>query len=130
MSAFSTFLANKVLDHVLRGQVYTPPSELFIALLTQNPTPGNIGTEVDTTGSGYARQSVTFGIASNHEIKNIGDIVFSEATSDWGTITHIGIYDSSTGGELLFFGGLENSRPIFTGDTLRFNAEDLVISVI
>lgn len=129
MSAFSSYLADKVLNHVLRGQVFTPPSGLYIALFTTDPTPGSTGTEVSTVGTGYTRQSISFSVALDQEIKNSNDIEFSGATSPWGTVTHVGIYDQDAAGNLLYYGELENPRAIFEGDLLRFSTDDLVISI-
>ena len=44
----------------------------------------------------------------------------SDAGGDWGTITHIGIHDASTAGNLLWHGSLTVSKTVSDGDTLQF----------
>jgi hypothetical protein len=128
MSALSSYLENKIADHVLGGTVYTPSSTVYFALFTASPTEAGGGTEVSTSGTGYTRVAVTnnatnFPAASNGEKYNAANVTFPISTSDWGTISAFGIYDSG-GSNLLFFGALSASRNITTGDTARFTAGD------
>ena len=87
MSAISDYLENKLIDHVLRGVTYTRPSKVYAALYKTNPTDADTGTEV--SGGSYARQEVTFSAPVDGETSNASDILFPEATSDWGDITHL-----------------------------------------
>lgn len=79
----------------------------FLALFTTTPTEGAAGTEV--TGGSYARVQVlsaSIGTASGtttRSISNTALITFPEPTASWGTVTHIGVYDASTGGNFLSF---------------------------
>ena len=52
-------------------------------------------------------------------------ITFVTATASWGTITHVGIFDKVTGGNLLFHGALTASKAVGNGDTFKFNANEL-----
>lgn len=127
MAAISVYLSNIILNEVLRGVDYTPPASAYLALYTDDPTANDIGTEV--SGGGYARQIVTFSNASGGQIVNDVDIVFPQATASWGTITHIGIRDASTGGNLLFYGPLDISKTIDSGDQLKIPAGELTITL-
>ena len=127
MAAISTYLANKLLDHTLRNVAYTPPATVYVALYTSNPGPGDTGTEV--SGGGYARQQATFNVASGGQITNDADIIFPVATASWGTVTHIGIRDASTGGNLLYYMPLDVAKTIDAGDQLKIPAGQLTVSM-
>jgi hypothetical protein len=125
--SMSDYLENAILNAVLRNTAYTSPSQVYIALFTSDPTDAGTGTEV--TGGGYARQQITFNAPSNGQVTNSADILFPVATASWGTVTHIGIYDASTGGNLLFHGALTTSKTISTDDQLKIAAGDITITL-
>jgi hypothetical protein len=107
------FLENAMLNHVLRGNTggtaYTQPSAIYIALFTAAPTDVGGGTEVGSSGTGYARQQVTFAAASAGQTMNTNDIVFPKSTAAWGTVTHFALIDLATGGNMLYYGPLSAS---------------------
>ena len=120
--AVSNYLATALLNQVFRNTNYTRPTTVYAALYTSNPTGADTGTEV--AGGGYARQAITFGapalLSGKMTIKNTVDIAFPVASADWGAVTHIGIRDALTGGNLLYYGTLDNPRSILTNDVLKF----------
>lgn len=123
MSALSDYLENEIADHILGGGDYTRPATVYIALFTAAPSDAGGGTEV--SGTGYARVSVTNN-ATNWPAASIGAkangtaITFPAAGASWGTATHFGIFDASSGGNLLFHGALTTSKSIGIGDTPSF----------
>jgi hypothetical protein len=125
--SMSDYLENALLDAVLRNTPYTSPSQVYVALFTSDPTDAGTGTEV--SGGGYTRQAVTFNAPSNGQVTNASDILFPVATASWGTVTHVGIYDAQTGGNLLFSGALTTSKTISTNDQLKIAAGSLSISL-
>jgi hypothetical protein len=125
--SMSDYLENALLNAVLRNTPYTSPSQVYVALFTSDPTDAGTGTEV--SGGGYARQPVTFNAPSNGQVTNAADILFPIATASWGTVTHVGIYDAVTGGNLLFHGALTTSKTISANDQLKIAAGDLSISL-
>lgn len=127
MAAISTYLANKLLDHTLRGIPYTAPTTVYVALYTSDPGPENTGTEV--SGGGYTRVKAVFKASSGGQITLDRDVEFPVATATWGTVTHIGIMDSPTGGNLLYFMPLSNPKFIDTGDQLKIPAGQLTINM-
>lgn len=131
MSALSNYLENKLLDHALRATAYTAPTTLHVALYTSNPTDADTGTEV--SGGSYARVSLTpataFGAAAAGSISNAADITFTTATAAWGTITHFAIRDAATAGNMLVYGALTASKVVANGDTFRFPAASLTITL-
>lgn len=130
MAGKSTYTANKVLDHLLRGQASTAPSALYVSLFTVSPTAAGGGTEV--SGGAYARKAVTFsgagggGAAANGQVTNVADVVFDTATADWGTVVAFAIHDALTSGNMLYFASLAASRLIQTNDAVKFPATTIV----
>lgn len=117
------------LNAALRGQNFTAPPSVFIALYTSNPTDSDTGQEV--TGGGYARQKVTFlesVITDRRAVtRNVDDVPFPAATASQGLVTHIGIRTAVTGGNLIYHGALKNPRTIMENDLVRFIASQIVI---
>ena len=129
MTALSNYAELKVLDHLFRNTSYTSPSA-YMALFTDDPTDAGTGTEV--TGNGYARVQIDnkMAAAASGQIVSNADITFPTATGGaFGTITHIGIYDASTSGNLLAHGALSASRTISDGDTFQINSGSLTITI-
>ena len=127
MAAMSNYLENALVNAVLRGTNYTSPSAVYLALFTSDPTDAGTGTEV--SGGAYARKAITFGAPSDGVAVSSADVLFPVATASWGTITHIGIYDALTGGNLLFHGVLTNSKTIAADDQLKIAAGDVSITL-
>jgi len=126
MSAKSNYLEDAVLDHVLGTSALTSPT-VYISLYTSNPNEDDSGTEV--SGSGYARISASFNAASSGTAT--GPTVAKEFTASggaWGTVTHFGLHDASTLGNLLYYGALTASKTIADGDTLRFDADSISVT--
>ena len=127
MAEFTDFMENKIIDHMLRNQAYTPPSTVYVALFTTATTDAGGGTEV--SGGSYARQAVTLAAASGGASENSADITFPTATADWGTITHVALMDALTGGNMLMHTPLDASKTVNNGDTFKINAGDLDVTV-
>ena len=127
MSKMSNYLENAILNATLRGTQYTSPSTVYIALYTSDPTDADVGTEV--SGGGYARQPVTFGAPSNGIVSNSAKVEFPVATALWGTITHIGIRDALTGGNLLYYGPLTAARTVDVDNQLIFNVGQITVTL-
>jgi len=127
MSLSNTF-ETRVLTWLLTGDAVTRPSSFYVALFTSNPDEDASGTEVSTSGTAYARQSVSFSVSGN-TASNSAAIEFPTATASYGTVTHIGVFDASTAGNLIAYAALSTSKAIDTGDVLRLPANDLDITM-
>ena len=123
---FSSYVDNKLIDHLLGSGTYTKPSALYVALFVGNPASG--GTEVTTSGSAYARQSAAFTISTN-SASNTAAIEYPTATASWGTIDYIAIYDASTAGNQLVSAALSSAKTIASGDVLRIPASNLSVTL-
>jgi hypothetical protein len=122
----SNYAENKLLDHILGTTAYTKPT-VYLALFTTDPTEAGTGTEV--SGGGYARKTITFNASSNGSSSNSADVLFPAATGSWGTVSHIGLYDALTGGNLLWHGPLSASKTIGTDDEFKLGAGRLSVSI-
>jgi len=127
MSKISNYLENVIINHFLRNTPTSSPSAVYLALYTSDPTDADTGTEV--SGGSYARQAITFSAPSNGSTSNSSTITFPTATGNWGTITHMGIRDASSGGNLLFYGPLATSKTITTGDQFIVNSGNLTVTI-
>lgn len=122
----SNYLENAMINAVLRNTTYTSPATVYLALYTTDPTEADTGTEV--SGGSYARQSVAFSAPSDGATSNSGDITFPTATANWGTITHVGLRDASSGGNLLYYAALAASKTVNTNDVFKVLTGDLDVA--
>ncbi len=126
--SFSNFLETEILDHVFAGAAYTAPTTLYLALFTAAPGETGGGTEVSTTGTAYARQTVAFTTTGNTTSNNAA-VEYSTATASFGTVTHVGVFDALTAGNLMAYATLSSSKTIDTGDVFRVPTGDLDITL-
>jgi hypothetical protein len=127
MSAMSNYLENALVNATLRNTSFTSPTVVYVGLYTSNPGEGNTGTEV--SGGSYARQSATFGAPSDGASTNSATLTFPTATGSWGTITHIGILDALTTGNLLYYAALDVSKTIGSGDIFTISSGNLSVTL-
>ncbi len=121
MSQMSDYLEQQLRAHIFRTASFTKPTVLAVSLHTANPLDDASGTEV--SGGSYARvqrnpldanwtaASTTAGVTDN-----AAAITFPAPTANWGTVTHFGIWDATTAGNLLCYGALTVSKTINNGD--------------
>ena len=129
MAALSDHAENLLLNWLMTTDSVTRPTAWYVALYTAAPSDSGGGTEV--SGSGYTRQALTVGTASGTggTTSNTGNITFTASGGDWGTITHIGIHDASSAGNLLWHGAMSASKTIADGDTLQFNTGNIDLTI-
>lgn len=130
MGSFTDHWENEILDHLFGKGSYTPPT-IHVGLSTADP--GDDGTGLsEPSGNGYARVATSaadWNSASGGALDNANAIEFPQATGNWGSITHFALFDASTGGNMLAHGSLTQSKTIASGDTARFSAGDLDVSL-
>lgn len=127
MAEFSNYLENKLLDHILKAVSYTSPTTVYVGLFTSDPTDAGSGTEV--SGGSYARQVLSVTTASGGIVTSSADVTFPQATANWGTISHIGLLDAITSGNLLMHTPLTTSKVIETDDILKINSGNLTVTL-
>lgn len=125
MSLSNTFETH-TLNYLFTATSVTRPTAWYVALFTSNPDEDASGTEV--SGGAYARQSVAFTVSGN-TASNSAAIEFPTATASYGTVTHIGVFDALSGGNLIAYAALTTSKAIDTGDVMRINSSDLDVTL-
>lgn len=135
MGSFSNYTENKVLEHIVGEASFTMPTA-FVALYTADPTDTGTGSqaqEVTLGANSYSRVATNtnhWASASGGTIKNGSDITFPEASGAWGTVTHFAILDASgTAANMLAHSALTATKAISSGDTPKFAADALTITL-
>ena len=126
--SFSNTFETHVLNYVFTSTSVTRPTAWYLALFTSNPAEDASGTEVSTSGPAYARQSATFTVSGN-TASNSAAIEFPTATASYGTVTHVGVFDASTGGNLIAYSALSTSKAVGTGDVFRVPSGDFDLTL-
>lgn len=130
MSA-TNYLELQILDHLNGVNTWTASATAYLALHTGNP--GETGASNEVSGGSYARKAVTndnteWSAASSGAAHNLNVQQFVQATANWGTITHFSVWDAASGGNCMFYGALNASKVINSGDYFEFAATALVIT--
>ena len=129
MAALSDYAEKLLLDFLMTTGTATRPTNWYVALFTSATNDAGGGTEV--SAGGYARQSVSFDAASSPggTTSNSGEVSFTASGGDYGTVTHMGIFDASSSGNLLWHGALTASKTVADGDTLTFAAGNIDLTM-
>lgn len=134
MSAATNYTENNIMNALLGGASLTVAANTYIGLYTAGPGETGGGTEV--SGTGYARVNLTNNTTNWPTISgtdgtkaNATIVTFPTALASWGTATHFGIFDASTGGNLLVYSSLQTAKAIDTGDTPSFAVGALTVTL-
>ena len=125
MAALSNVHAASILNTSLRSGTY------YLALFLTDPTASGTGTEA--SGGGYARKVISFDapslVAGKQQVKNTDAEDYGVITADIGTVSYWGIFDSQTGGNLLWFGSFARGKNVLNGDAITVNAGAIVCNI-
>ena len=129
MAALSDHAEKLLLDFLMTTGTATRPTNWYVALYTAAPSDSGGGTEV--SGAGYARQSVAFDAAATpgRITSNSADVSFTATGGNYGTVTHLGIFDASSSGNLLWHGALTADKTVEDGDTITFTAGNIDLTM-
>jgi len=127
-NVFTDYAEKKALDAVFNDAERT----YKMALYTVTPTETTSGTEVSTEGTGYSRQTISFGAANGSgttpsKVTNDIAVTFGPASSNWGTVTGIAIIDDFD--NMFVYGTLEASQTVATGNKVEFAVGAVEISL-
>jgi len=128
MSGLSDYAEEAVLEALLLNtalQVTTP----YVSLHTADP--GDSGAANELSDSGYARKAASFSnpTAGAGTTSNSADITFNAiADATTYTVTHVGIWDSVSGGNLLLTAALTTSKQFSQNDVPRFPTGSLTVT--
>lgn len=137
MAAFSDYLESGILNHTLRGQGLAVPSGIYLALFTTDATDQATGDEV--RDSAYARQDMAKGDSisagwtppatsgDGMAISNAKVIQFPPVADGTVTISHYGLYDAMTGGNLLYHGAFAVAKTLEINDVLSLDIGGLQV---
>ena len=137
MAGFVDSVEQSLLNHFLTDPAYTPPTTMYIALSSTTPTEAG-GNFTEPSGGSYARVSTVaadWSAASGTApaVKTTTAVkTFPTATADWvagADLTHFGLFDALTVGNLLAWGALTTPKPVLNGDTASFAAGALSLKL-
>jgi hypothetical protein len=131
--SFSDYLEAAALNHFFRNVSTSSPAAVYLALYGSDPTDtGSAGTEV--SGGSYARQAITFGApgATNGIISNSVAVSFPTASADYlsaANVTHFGILDAVSGGNMLASGSITTPKPVLNGERAVFDIGTITVTL-
>lgn len=134
MSAFSDYLEQQLVNATLRGGSYAG-GLVYIALFTDNPTDADVGNELadsayirqvagEPASSGFNAPNATGGNTSNAMV-----ITFPAIADSQVVVSHWGIYDAQTEGNLLYHAPLTNQKTLDISDVLSFPVGSLNVTL-
>lgn len=100
---------------------------VYVSLHTSDPGTTGAG---EVAGGAYARHAATFTQAGANPTvaSNNAAVQFVQATADWGTVTHFGIWDSAAAGTFLGGSAVDVAKAVLDGDVARFEAGTLKVT--
>jgi len=130
------YLENKLLSARYNNQSYSVAAT-YIGLLTTAASKSSAGVECSTSGTSYARQLLAPVLSGGNLVLSPQDstgstisfatVTWAAATgSGFGTVVGVGIYDASSGGNLLEFQDV-TSTTIGVGVVATFAAGNLTV---
>lgn len=139
MAAFSDHLETGILNHTLRGQALPVPSGIYLALFTNDATDQSTGDEV--SDSAYVRQDMAKGESisagwtppatsgDGKAVTNAKVIQFPPIADGTVTISHYGLYDAMSGGNLLYHGAFAVAKTLEINDVLSLDIGGLQVII-
>lgn len=140
MSQFSNYTETNIIETTLRGAAFPVPAVVYVGLFTADPTDANVtANEIQVAAlPAYLRKDAADGAAiatgwtaaSNGVSTNAKVITFA-ANNGAGsiTVTHMGLYDAASGGNLLYHAPLVTSKTLLPGDVISFGIGSLTVTV-
>lgn len=121
MTDLTDYSEVELIKHFFRTGSFPKPTVLGIALFTG--APGDAGGGVEVSGGNYARVNLppldtNWDATSGTDGKTANTVVitFPVPSANWGTVTHMAIFDATTGGNYLFARALTTPKTINNGD--------------
>lgn len=124
----TNYSKERINDLIFNGSAITFPSTLYLGAFTTEIDGNGTGTEV--SGNGYTRITVSF-TTSGDSRSNTAELSFPEATGTWGTVSHFGLIDAASGGNILasFEIPSDQIRNIVSGDQIDIPIGELIFSI-
>lgn len=123
-SELSNYLAGAILGWIA-GTEMPAEGDVYVALYNGDPTAtGTGGTEVTEDIRPSGRMAVSFGAVASRQITNDADLDFGMSAGEV-TVTHAALFDAASGGNMLMYTPLDNTRNVEQGDPVVIPSGDL-----
>lgn len=129
MGAFTDYMEAEIVKAFLRKATYTG-SDIYVGLFESDP--GEAAGGIETSYTGYARQVATWTeLDGSGQTKNVGALTFPANGNAVNpvTITHVVLFDASTGGNRLLYAALSAPKTLSPGDVLSFAVSAMVFGL-
>lgn len=110
---------------MINAAAYVAPATLYLALYTTDPTDADVGTEITGGAPAYARKPITLGVEANGTVANSAAVSVNPPTA---AVTHWGIRDALTAGNLMYHGPFESPIDTASGTPVVFAIGDITIT--
>jgi hypothetical protein len=127
--AFSNYLEDQITGWINGSAFASAPTSTFVQLYSQDPTDAGSATGALYTRVAVAAGGWTRGTGGAGTLTNTAAITITSSAASGATATHVAVFDTITGGNMLFAGALTASKTIATGDEVKFNASALALTV-
>lgn len=127
----SIFLRDRILNFIFAGgAAFVPPASVWLRLYITTITSAGVGTQM--SAASYAPKEIPLGathfpVTTTGEIANAEQIPFGTANEDWGLFSAWGLWTAQTGGNLLWWGNLDEPVEILEGTVLVLPIGMLII---
>ena len=135
---YTNYLDQQIQRLLFSNTAYSIPATWYVGLSTTTPSQGASPNFTEPSGNAYARVAVTNNgtnwtalgspPATGFTMQNGTVITFASATGSWGTVTHFGIFDALTAGNLVGFGQLAAPQSVAAGVAPSFAIGALTVS--
>lgn len=132
MAGFTDYVENALLNW-LKGVTFpAAPAAVYVGLFSAAPSDAGGGTEVTTTIRVAGRVAATFGSigagsGTASQIANNAIVDFGTAAGG-ATVTHFGIFDAASAGNLLGWAALSTPQTVSANNVVSFAASALTVS--
>lgn len=121
-NAYEVLMLNHITGNGSQGFV----SQIFVSLHTGNP--GEDGLNNELTDSGYVRQAINFNNATTSGATSNSTITFPDIVNTSPTVSHFGLWTSSSGGTFIYKGVFSNAREYPIGSAPKIPTNGITIS--
>jgi hypothetical protein len=122
MAGFSTYLAQQIIN-----EKFVSGSTKYLALFVADPTDDNV-TANEVSGAWYGRQAISgwsAPVGSGTLTANSNQLTYNAVTGSATSVTHWGIYDALTAGNLVSSGAWPSTKVLNVDDVFVVEAGDI-----
>lgn len=130
-SLLLTTYGRQTLQDWLNNGTVAAAGSRFLSLHTADP--GVTGATGEVSGNGYARQDIGAAFPASpagsdtHENSSAAVDFGTASGGDWGTITHVALWDAVTSGNCIARWALTSSKTVANGEAFEFPIGELEI---